>query len=122
MVRRETYAIGEQNTLMHHALVPFGIDKPDPFVLRVSEIDFAAGVYSQIIRIHTFGNDGFCTVSRKCHDALPAVLARVQAAIRQQLRDRREQLLKAAYYEVVRNDAKVDNYMADDLLKNLGTK
>lgn len=47
---------------------------------------------------------------------------RVQAAIRQQLRDRREQLLKAAYYEVVRNEAKVDNYMADDLLKNLGTK
>ena len=45
---------------------------------------------------------------------------RVQAAIRQQLRDRREQLLKAAYYEVVRNDAKVENYMADDLLKNLG--
>jgi peptidyl-prolyl cis-trans isomerase SurA len=45
---------------------------------------------------------------------------RVQAAIRQQLRDRREQLLKAAYYEVVRNDAKVDNYMADDLLKNVG--
>ena len=44
---------------------------------------------------------------------------RVQAAIRQQLRDRREQLLKAAYYEVVRNEAKVDNYMADDLLKNL---
>lgn len=45
---------------------------------------------------------------------------RVQAAIRQQLRDRREQLLKAAYYEVVRNEAKVDNYMADDLLKNVG--
>jgi peptidyl-prolyl cis-trans isomerase SurA len=45
---------------------------------------------------------------------------RVQAAIRQQLRDRREQLLKAAYYEVVRNDAKVENYMADDLLKNVG--
>ena len=41
----------------------------------------------------------------------------MQAAIRQQLRDRREQLLKAAYYEVVRNEAKVDNYMADDLLK-----
>jgi peptidyl-prolyl cis-trans isomerase SurA len=47
---------------------------------------------------------------------------RVQAHIRQQLRDRREQLLKAAYYEVVRNDSKVDNYMADDMLKNLGSK
>lgn len=45
---------------------------------------------------------------------------RVQAAIRQQLRERREQLLKAAYFEVVRNEAKVENYMADELLKNSG--
>jgi peptidyl-prolyl cis-trans isomerase SurA len=42
---------------------------------------------------------------------------RVQAAIRQQLRERREQLLKAAYFEVVRNEAKVENYLAQDLLK-----
>jgi peptidyl-prolyl cis-trans isomerase SurA len=45
---------------------------------------------------------------------------RVQAAIRQQLRERREQLLRAAYYEVVRNEAKVENYFADELLKNTG--
>jgi peptidyl-prolyl cis-trans isomerase SurA len=45
---------------------------------------------------------------------------RVQQAIRQQLRDRREQLLKAAYYESLRDDAKVTNYYADDVLKNLG--
>ncbi len=45
---------------------------------------------------------------------------RVQASIRQQLRERREQLLKAAYFEVVRNEAKVENYMADELLKNSG--
>jgi peptidyl-prolyl cis-trans isomerase SurA len=46
---------------------------------------------------------------------------RVQGNIRQQLRDRREQLLRAAYYEVVRNEAKVENYLADELLKNTGT-
>jgi peptidyl-prolyl cis-trans isomerase SurA len=45
---------------------------------------------------------------------------RVQQAIRQQLRDRREQLLKAAYYESLRDDAKVTNYYADEVLKNLG--
>jgi peptidyl-prolyl cis-trans isomerase SurA len=45
---------------------------------------------------------------------------RVQQAIRQQLRDRREQLLKAAYYETLRDDAKVTNYYADEVLKNLG--
>jgi peptidyl-prolyl cis-trans isomerase SurA len=44
---------------------------------------------------------------------------RVQQAIRQQLRDRREQLLKAAYYESLRDDAKVKNYYAEEVLKNL---
>jgi peptidyl-prolyl cis-trans isomerase SurA len=46
---------------------------------------------------------------------------RVQQAIRQQLRERREQLLKAAYYETLRDDAKVTNYYAEEVLKNLGT-
>ena len=45
---------------------------------------------------------------------------RVQQAIRQQLRERKEQLLKAAYYEMIRDDAKVKNYYADDLMKNAG--
>jgi peptidyl-prolyl cis-trans isomerase SurA len=45
---------------------------------------------------------------------------RVQQAIREQLRARREQLLKAAYYEVVRNEARVDNYYAQHVLKNAG--
>lgn len=46
---------------------------------------------------------------------------RVQQAFRQQLRDRREQLLKAAYYETLRDDAKVTNYYAEEVLKNAGT-
>ena len=46
---------------------------------------------------------------------------RVQQAIRQQLRDRREQLLKAAYYETLRDDAKITNYYADEILKDAGT-
>lgn len=47
---------------------------------------------------------------------------RVQQAIREQLRDRREQLLKAAYYESLHNNASIDNYLADQVLKNAGTK
>lgn len=42
---------------------------------------------------------------------------RVQQAIRQQLRDSREQLLKAAYDESVRVKASIDNYFADSILK-----
>ena len=45
---------------------------------------------------------------------------RVQQRIRQQLRGRREQLLRVAYIESARNDAKVQNYLADEILK--GTK
>ena len=45
---------------------------------------------------------------------------RVQQAIRDQLRDRREQLLKAAYYDVVRDQAKVENYYAEEILKSSG--
>jgi len=46
---------------------------------------------------------------------------RVQQAIREQLRDRREQLLKAAYYETIRDKARVENYFAEDILKQAGT-
>jgi peptidyl-prolyl cis-trans isomerase SurA len=45
---------------------------------------------------------------------------RVQQAIRAQLRDRREQLLKAAYYEVLRDQSKVDNYYAQQVLDSNG--
>jgi peptidyl-prolyl cis-trans isomerase SurA len=45
---------------------------------------------------------------------------RVQQAIRSQLHDRREQLLKAAYYEVLRDSAKVDNYYAKKVLESNG--
>lgn len=42
---------------------------------------------------------------------------RVQALIRQSLRDGHAQLLKSAYYEMLRNDAKVHNYLADQILR-----
>jgi peptidyl-prolyl cis-trans isomerase SurA len=45
---------------------------------------------------------------------------RVQQAIRSQLHDRREQLLKAAYYEVLRDSAKVENYYAKSVLNSNG--
>ena len=45
---------------------------------------------------------------------------RVQQAIRSQLHDRREQLLKAAYYEILRDSAKVENYYAKQILDSNG--
>jgi peptidyl-prolyl cis-trans isomerase SurA len=45
---------------------------------------------------------------------------RVQQEIHSQLHDRREQLLKAAYYEVLRDSAKVENYYAKQILDSNG--
>lgn len=43
---------------------------------------------------------------------------RVQQAIRQQLRDGRSQLLKAAYFEMLRDQGKVENFYAEQIFKN----
>ena len=42
---------------------------------------------------------------------------RVQNAIRQTLKNEREQLLKAAYIETLRDRAKVENYLAEEIVK-----
>jgi peptidyl-prolyl cis-trans isomerase SurA len=46
---------------------------------------------------------------------------RVEQEIRTALQDRREQLLKAAYYEVMRDQAKVENYYAEKVLSSMGS-
>ncbi len=43
---------------------------------------------------------------------------RVQQAVRQQLRDSREQLLKNAYLEMLRDQARVVNYYAEEVFKD----
>lgn len=43
---------------------------------------------------------------------------RVQQAIRQQLRDARSQLLKSAYFEMLRDQAKIENFYAEQIFKN----
>jgi peptidyl-prolyl cis-trans isomerase SurA len=43
----------------------------------------------------------------------------VQQAIRQQLHDSRSQLLKAAYFEMLHDQAKIDNYYAEQIFKSV---
>jgi peptidyl-prolyl cis-trans isomerase SurA len=43
---------------------------------------------------------------------------RVQQAIRQQLKDARTELLKTAYFEMLRDQAKVENFFAEQIFKN----
>ncbi|MGH9631351.1 MAG: peptidylprolyl isomerase, partial [Bryobacteraceae bacterium] len=47
---------------------------------------------------------------------------RVQQSIRETLMNRKDQLLKAAYYEVARNEAEVENYFAQRVAQNSGQK
>jgi peptidyl-prolyl cis-trans isomerase SurA len=46
---------------------------------------------------------------------------RVQQNIRETLINRKDQLLRNAYYEVARNDARVENYLARSVVANAGT-
>ena len=43
---------------------------------------------------------------------------RVQQSIRQQLHESRSQLLKAAYFEMLRDQAKIENFLAEQIFKN----
>jgi peptidyl-prolyl cis-trans isomerase SurA len=45
---------------------------------------------------------------------------RVQQSIRETLLNRKDSLLRAAYYEVARNSAKVENYLAQSIVNNAG--
>ncbi len=42
----------------------------------------------------------------------------VQQRIRQGLRDARSQLLKAAYYEMLHDQSKIENFFAEEVFKN----
>ena len=44
----------------------------------------------------------------------------VQQSIRENLRNAKDQLLKAAYYEVARNGSKIENYLARSIVENTG--
>jgi peptidyl-prolyl cis-trans isomerase SurA len=84
------------------------------------------GQYSPIIPVgnpttkQLFGFQIVKLISREPAGQRELADPRVQQAIRAQLRDRREQLLKAAYYEVLRDQAKVENYYAEKVMGNNG--
>ena len=46
----------------------------------------------------------------------------MQQNIRETLRNSKDQLLRAAYYEVARNNAKVVNYLAQRIIDNAGKR
>jgi peptidyl-prolyl cis-trans isomerase SurA len=97
----------------------------DP-VTRDTVLKLKPGQYSPIITVTNPANKqpmGFRIVklvSKEPAGQRDLSDPRVQQAIRSQLHDRREQLLKAAYYEMLRDSARVENYYAKKVLDSNG--
>jgi peptidyl-prolyl cis-trans isomerase SurA len=103
------------------------LSKTDP-TTRESVTKLKPGQYSNVITItnpetrQVFGFRIVRLIAKEPAGQRELNDPRVQQAIRDQLRERREQLLKAAYYDVVRDQAKVENYFAEQILKSTGQK
>jgi peptidyl-prolyl cis-trans isomerase SurA len=102
-----------------------GLKGTDP-ATRDTVMRLKPGQYSPVITVinpankQLFGFRIVKLVSKEPAGQRELADPRVQQAIRSQLHDRREQLLKAAYYEVLRDTAKVENYYAKKVLDTNG--
>jgi peptidyl-prolyl cis-trans isomerase SurA len=102
-----------------------GLQKTDPQT-RDAVLKLKPGQYSTIIVVgnpqtkQVFGYRIVKLISKEPAGQRELNDPRVQQAIRDQLRERREQLLKSAYYDVLRDQAKVENFYAENVLKNTG--
>jgi peptidyl-prolyl cis-trans isomerase SurA len=101
------------------------LNNTDPLT-REAVMKLKPGQYSPVIAVanpankQVFGFRMVKLISKEPAGQRELSDPRVQQAIRQQLIDRREQLLKAAYYEDLRDQAKVTNYYAEEILKSTG--
>jgi peptidyl-prolyl cis-trans isomerase SurA len=103
-----------------------GLNRADP-ATRDAVMKLKPGQISPVITVSGPGNQfvGFRIVklvSKEPAGQREFSDPRVQQAIRSQLHDRREQLLKAAYYEVLRDSAKVEDYYAKRVLDSNGVE
>ena len=94
------------------------LDKANP-ELRKMVMALSPGAYSPII--HT--QEGYRilqVISKEPAGQRELNDPRVQQDIRETLLNRKDQLLRSAYYEVTRNTSKVENYMARSIVENAG--
>ena len=106
-------------------IVPESALKQTDAVTRESVLKLKPGQYTQIIPLENPNKQIGAFQIVKLLAMEPAGQRqlsdpRVEQEIRGALQDRREQLLKAAYYEVMRNQAKVENFYAQQVLESNG--
>jgi len=87
--------------------------------LRKMVMSLAPGAISPIVRTQE-GYRIFKIISKESAGQRELNDPRVQQSIRETLLNRKDQLLKTAYYEVARNDAKVENYLARSVAESAG--
>ena len=96
------------------------LEKADP-MLRKLVLSLQPGQTSGIIN----APDGFRIIKlivREPAGQRELADPKVQQSIRETLMNRKDQLLRAAYYEVARNEAKVANYYANSIVGTSGEK
>lgn len=87
--------------------------------LRKMVMSLAPGAISPIVRTQE-GYRIFKIISKESAGQRELNDPRVQQNIRETLLNRKDQLLKNAYYEVARNEAKVVNYLARNVVESAG--
>jgi peptidyl-prolyl cis-trans isomerase SurA len=99
-------------------LAESALDKASPD-LRKLVLALQPGAVSQVIQTP----EGFRilkVISREPAGQRELNDPRVQQSIRETLLQRKDQLLKAAYYEMARNGSKIENYLASSVVANAG--
>ncbi len=94
------------------------LDKTDP-ALKKAVLSLKAGQISGVIQLH----DGYYILkllAREAPGQRELSDPTVQQSIRDTLRQRKEQLLRVAYLTVARENAKVTNYLAQQVLESSG--
>ncbi len=94
------------------------LEKANP-ELRKMVMALAPGAISPIIKTQE-GYRIFKIISKESAGQRELNDPRVQQSIRETLLNRKDQLLKNAYYEVARNEAKVVNYLARGIVESAG--
>jgi peptidyl-prolyl cis-trans isomerase SurA len=115
-----TAANGGDMGIVPESSLQMALKRTDP-ATRENILKLKAGQYTPVMRLSDPA--GYQIV--KLISVEPAGLRelsdqRVQQDIRKQLEDRREQLLKTAYFEVMRSQAKIRNYYAEQVLASNG--
>jgi peptidyl-prolyl cis-trans isomerase SurA len=96
-----------------------GLDKADP-LLKKTVLTLKPGQISGILQLKNGDYDIIKLVSKELPGARDLSDPQVQTTIRETLHNRKDQLLRAAFLTVARENAKITNYLAQQVLESGG--